>query len=341
MIDLGTADREARDAFVLGLRPPRNAANPFRPSGFFVEEEPRPGGGTERVATVLLTNRECPWRCLMCDLWKNTLEGPTPTGAVPEQIRFALRRLPRADVLKLYNAGSFFDRASIPKEDHAAIASLARGFSRVVVESHPALVGDACLHFRDLLAGPELEVAMGLETANEEILRRLNKGMTVGDFENAARFLRAHDVRLRSFLLVGVPFLPRAEQAEWLRRSVEISFERGCGVVSLIPTRLGNGALEELHRSGQFEPPSLLTFEESFALALACRPPDRLVLADLWDTDSLAAPACCRAARIERLRSMNTFQRSLPLPPCPSGCHHSLKELAEVSASCAASSAPA
>ena len=313
MIDLETAGREARDAFVLGLRPPRNAADALRPYGFFVEEEPRPGGGTARVATVFLTNRECPWRCLMCDLWKNTLETPTPKGAIPAQVRYALERLPAADALKLYNAGSFFDRASIPKEDHEEIASLANGFERVVVESHPTLVGDATLRFRDLLGGSQLEVAIGLETANEGILRRLNKGMTLEDFSGACRFLAANAVRVRSFVLAGIPFLPRAEQAEWLRRSVEFSFERGCGIVSLIPTRMGNGALEELHRRGDFAPPSLHTLEESLALAFASRPPDRILLADLWDADSLPAPACCRAARIERLRSMNLLQRNLPL----------------------------
>ncbi|HEX5856326.1 MAG TPA: radical SAM protein, partial [Thermoanaerobaculia bacterium] len=112
MIDLKTADRAAHEQFVLGLRPSRNAVDPSRPYGFFVEEEPRAGGGTHRVATVFLTNRECPWRCLMCDLWKNTLEAPTPGAAIPGQIRFALERLPSADTLKLYNAGSFFDRAA-------------------------------------------------------------------------------------------------------------------------------------------------------------------------------------------------------------------------------------
>lgn len=327
MIDLGTADRDARDAFVLGLRPPRNAADPLRPSGFFVEEEPRPGGGTERVATVFLTNRECPWRCLMCDLWKNTLEGPTPPGAVPEQIRFALERLPRADVLKLYNAGSFFDRAAIPTGDHAEIAALVRGFDRIVVECHPALVGDSTLRFRDLLAGPELEVAMGLETANEEVLRRLNKGMTVGDFENAARFLRGHVVRVRSFILLGIPFLRREEWPAATRASIAVSFRAGAGIVSLIPTRLGNGALEELQRQGQFQPPTLRDLEmalEDFLEGEEGRAPSAgFLLADLWDADSLAAPACCRATRIERLRSMNTFQRNLPPPPCPSGRHHS------------------
>jgi radical SAM enzyme (TIGR01210 family) len=316
------ADREVRDAFVLDLRPPRNAVDPFRPYGFFVQEEPRPGGGTERVATVLLTNRECPWRCVMCDLWKNTLEGPTPKGAIPAQMRFALEKLPSADVLKLYNAGSFFDRASIPKEDHAEIASLARGFGRVVVECHPALVGDSSLRFRDLLGGPELEVAMGLETANEEILRRLNKGMTVADFENAARFLRAHGVSVRSFILLGIPYLRKEEWPAATRASIAVSFRAGAEIVSLIPTRLGNGALEELRRSGHFEPPSLLTLEESLALALASRPPDRLVLADLWDADALAAPPCCAAARVNRLREMNFNQRNLPLPPCPKGVRH-------------------
>ena len=161
MIDLLTADREAREGSILGLRPPRNTVDPSRPYGFFVEEEPRAGGGTDRVATIFLTNRECPWRCLMCDLWKNTLEAPTPRGAIPAQMRFALERLPSANVLKLYNAGSFFDRAAIPWEDHGEIASLARGFERVVVECHPALAGDSSPRFRDLLGGPRLKSRWG------------------------------------------------------------------------------------------------------------------------------------------------------------------------------------
>lgn len=318
MIDLDTADRKIRDAYVLGLRPPRNSTDALRPNGFFVEEEPRPGGGTDPVATILLTDRECPWRCLMCDLWKNTLETPTPRGAIPAQIRFALERLPSANVLKLYSAGSFFDRAAIPKEDHEEIASLARGFERVVVESHPALVGDATLRFRDLLGGAQLEVAIGLETANEEILRRLNKEMTVSQFQAAASFLLRNQISLRVFVLVGLPFLRKEEWPAATRASIKVSFRAGARVVSLIPTRLGNGALDELHRNGHFEPPTLRDLEmamEDFLEGEEGRAPAAgLVLADLWNADALAAPACCRAARIERLRSMNTFQRNLPLP---------------------------
>ena len=327
MIDFLAADREAREGSIPGLRPPRNAVDPSRPYSFFVEEEPRAGGGTDRVATVFLTNRECPWHCLMCDLWKNTLEAPTPKGAIPAQIRFALERLPSANVLKLYNAGSFFDRAAIPREDHEEIASLARGFERVVVECHPALVDDSSLRFRDLLGGPRLEVALGLETANEEILRRLNKGMTVADFRAAASFLLRNRISLRVFVLVGLPFLRKEEWADATRMSIEASFRSGAEIVLLIPTRLGNGTLEELQRQGQFQPPTLRDLEmalEDFLEGEEGRPRAAgLVFADLWNADALAAPPCCAAARVNRLREMNLIQRNLPLPPCPSGLSHS------------------
>jgi radical SAM enzyme (TIGR01210 family) len=329
VIDFLAAHREAREGSILGLRPPRNRLDPFRPYGFFAEEEPRAGSGTDRVATIFLTNRECPWRCLMCDLWKNTLETPTPKGAIPAQMRYALERLPPANVLKLYNAGSFFDRAAIPRADHEEIASLARGFERVVVECHPALVGESSLRFRDLLGGPRLQVALGLETANEEILRRLNKGMTVADFESACRFLAAHAIGIRSFVLVGLPCLRREEWAGATRASIETSFRSGAEVVSLIPTRLGNGAMEELQRQGRFEPPTLFDLEMAIEDFLEGKEGDArplgMVFADLWNADALGAPSCCGAARIDRLRSMNLLQRNLPLPPCPTGRLHSTR----------------
>jgi archaeosine synthase beta-subunit len=310
-------------------RPKKNAVDAHRPYGFFVEEEPAAPGVPVPVATIFLTNKECAYRCTMCDLWKNTLDGPTPQGAIPEQIRWALERLPAARRIKLYNAGSFFDRAAIPVEDHAAIAELVRGFERVVVECHPDLVGDNVLRFRDLLAGPELEVAIGLETAHEVALEKLNKRMTIGEFETCTRRLVSHGIPVRSFVLVGVPFLRREEWPEATRASIDLSFSAGAEIVSLIPTRMGNGTLEELQRTGDFTPPTLrdlemaledfLEGEEGNGRAAGAR---GMLLADLWNADALPAPACCAAARIERLRAMNTFQRNLPLPlplsPLPS-----------------------
>lgn len=326
------ATRAGREEFVSSRRPPKNAVDPGRPYGFFVEEEAVAPGASAPVATIFLTNRECTWRCTMCDLWKNTLDVPTHRGAIPAQIRYALDRLPPARHVKLYSAGSFFDAAAIPPADLSEIGRLVRGFSRVVVECHPALAGGAVPRFRDLLAGPELEVAVGLETAHAGALEKLNKGMTVADFESACRFLVSHDLRVRSFVLVGIPFLRKGEWPAATRASVDLSFGAGASVVSLIPTRLGNGTLEELRRQGVFEPPGLRDLEralgDSFeggergASAAGGGGARGLVLADLWNAQELAAPTCCATARIERLRRMNHLQGILPFPPCPSGLDH-------------------
>lgn len=64
-----------------------------------MEDERAEDGAVVPVATVFLTNRECPWRCLMCDLWQNTLTERLPPGAIPEQIDHA----PRAERLRIMN----------------------------------------------------------------------------------------------------------------------------------------------------------------------------------------------------------------------------------------------
>ena len=103
------------------LRPQRNFLNPDIPYHFLHEQEPGPGGDLQRVNTIFLTSKECAFKCLMCDLWKNTLKEPTPPGAILKQIDYALARLPEADVIKLYNSGNFFDQKAVPPADYPGI----------------------------------------------------------------------------------------------------------------------------------------------------------------------------------------------------------------------------
>src|SRR6185436_18146466 len=78
-------------AWITAQRPARaTTLDPFKPHTFFLEEERASTGKVVRSAAILLTNKECPWRCLMCDLWKNTLTHSVPLGAIPKQIGYAL-----------------------------------------------------------------------------------------------------------------------------------------------------------------------------------------------------------------------------------------------------------
>lgn len=321
----------ARDAFILERRPMRHRHDPWHSHGVTVEQEPEPSGDLADVVTVFLTGCECPWRCAMCDLWKYTTEQDTPAGAIPHQIRAALGSPMASGAggasgadgqprhIKLYNAGSFFDPRAVPPSDYRAIASALLGFSRVVVESHPALVGprvDQWLGALDAAGGPPaLEVAMGLETAHPEALERLNKRMTLDQFRHAAGELQRRGVALRAFLLVSPPFVPAAEQGDWLRRSVDVAFDCGATAVSLIPMRPGNGTMEALAAEGAFEPPTLDVFEDAMDAALT-RVRGR-VFGDLWELERLASCDTCFNARRARLSAMNLTQRCVPRVSCP------------------------
>jgi radical SAM enzyme (TIGR01210 family) len=292
--------------WILAQRPPRNAVSPDRPYAWLVEPEAAPGGRVVDVATLFLTNRECPFRCLMCDLWKNTLETSIAAGRIPAQIRWGLAQLPPARHLKLYNSGNFFDPQAIPPEDYPPIARLTDPFERVTVECHPRLVGRRCREFHRLLAA-DLEVAMGLETIHPDVLPRLNKRMTLDDFAGAVRALHEERIAVRAFLLVRPPFLSDVEGLEWARRSLDYAFSLGVGCCSLIPTRAGNGAMEELARQGLFAPPSLEALEGALEYGLSLRAGS--VQVDLWDIDCISPGAPHRTERVARLKRMNLSQR--------------------------------
>ncbi|HKS38598.1 MAG TPA: hypothetical protein VJW76_15505, partial [Verrucomicrobiae bacterium] len=246
---------------------------------------------------------------------------------------------PGIEQVKLYNSGSFFDPRAIPLEDYSAIAERVREFERVIVECHPALVGGRCSKFRDLLndrssrrkeahsseseidrslltsAATKLEVAMGLETAHPEVLEKLNKRMTLDDFRRAAGFLRTNDIALRVFVLVKPPFvLDEAEALHWTKRSIDFAFDCGATVVSLIPVRQGNGALEELSRRGEFSPPRLGTLEAALDYGVGLQ--RGRVFADLWDLERFSGCSACFPERRDRLHAVNLRQEMRPRIGC-------------------------
>lgn len=303
----------ARDKWIMDKRPARETLSANQPYAYFWEEECSPDGQVTPVATIFLTNRECPFRCTMCDLWRNTLTKSVAPGVIPAQIDFALRQLAPARAVKLYNSGSFFDPQAIPTDDYAAIANRMQSFDRVIVECHPAFVNDRCLEFRNLLTG-RLEVAIGLETAHPETLEKLNKRMTLQQFAAAANFLRKHDIDLRVFILVQPPFMRRGQALHWAQRSLAFAFDCNAAAATLIPTRAGNGAMEALTEAGEFTPPRLSLLEDSAAYGLALK--RGRVFTDLWDIKPDAECRRCFPSRLRRLRQMNLRQLLTPAVTC-------------------------
>jgi archaeosine synthase beta-subunit len=115
--------------------------------------------------------------------------------------------------------------------------------------------------------------------------------------------------------------VPAPDQDEWLLRSIDAAFACGASVVSLVPTRPGNGAVDALAASGLFHPPTMDDVERSAALALSHAVGRERIFVDVWDLDRRSECHDCAGLRRERLHEMNLQQRVLPPVACASGAH--------------------
>jgi hypothetical protein len=138
--------------------------------------------------------------------------------------------------------------------------------------------------------------------------------MTLARYDAAAAFLVAEGIPHRAFVLAGLPWLTEAEGLEAARQTIVHAFERGASVVSIIPTRAGNGALDALAAEGLFAEPRLSALEDAHDSGLALG--RGRVFADLWDLGRFSRCASCLPARRERLAAANRSQRVLPRISC-------------------------
>jgi len=306
-------DFEITDKWIVSCRGKKNSVDPRNPYAWLVEKERTSSGTIEDTATIFLTNRECPFHCLMCDLWKNTTGSSVPESAVPDQIEWALNQLPEVKHLKLYNSGSFFDKKAIPEKDYPKIASLISNFETVIVESHPGYINEECVRFRDMIKS-DLQIAVGLETVNTAILEKINKRMTLDDFAGSVNFLMDHDIFTRAFILLRPPFLSESEGIFWAERSLDFAFSAGVECCVVIPVRSGNGAMEQLQKKGFFAPPEIRSLEKVVEYGIEQQ--SGRVFADLWDLRLFSKCDSCLDERIRRLAEMNLNQKFLKRIKC-------------------------
>ena len=215
-------------------------------------------------------------------------------------MRRARERHPTAAGLKLYNASTFFEPASIAQHDLRPVAAALAGLSLVVVEARSENAR-AAVEFARLIDG-RLEVAIGVEAADDELLRALNKPTSTRAFRAAAQALTAAGVFLRAFVLIKPPFVGEGEAVALAVRTFELARDEGARVVSLLPVVAADAPLERLGRAGFHGLPSLDTVWEA---AVACAGRGVVVIVELEHLVSLPACPACGERRRAALAELN------------------------------------
>lgn len=221
--------------------------------------------GTDKVKAMvaILRTKGCWWAlqegCTMCGYNVESDQGIT-TEDLKVQLASVKGKYSGEPMVKIYTSGSFLDEREIPAEIRQEILEAFPQAKKIIFETRPEFVTDEAL---EELPKERLLVALGLESADDDVLRRsIRKGFTVADYTKAAETLRRHSIPVRTYLLLKPPFMTEANAIR--DTTASITFARKYSEsISVNPVNVQSGTvIEEMWRRGDYRSPWIWSLVE-------------------------------------------------------------------------------
>lgn len=218
-------------------------------------------GKVTRAFVFILKTRGCFWAhhsgCTMCGYFNDSITDITEKE-IEEQIELALQRYQGEKIVKIFTSGSFLDEREVPPRLQTKM--LEKFFERadkIIIESRPEFIKNLDLIGR-IPDGRTLEVAMGLESANDRVLEySVNKGFTFQEWRAAAEGVVERGMELKTYILVKPAFLTEKEAIEDAINSAKKVSDIS-NTLSFNPVAIhANTLVEYLWRRGLYRPPWL------------------------------------------------------------------------------------
>lgn len=177
----------------------------------------------------------CAWhKCLFCGYGRMEGKKSSIENVRREFDSFFDKLEPGVDHITVFGSGSFLDEKQIPLEGRRYFIQKCKEskIKKLTIESRPEFIkAEALKEFE----GIELEVAIGLEIADDRTLDKINKGFHLRDFEKASKLLHSYNIRVRTYLLVNLPFVENIKKS--LDNSVEyaLKFSDSIVLINLLP----------------------------------------------------------------------------------------------------------
>ena len=215
---------------------------------------------------IIFRTRGCYWArasgCSMCG-YVNDVAQEVSTADLFHQLDNVLKKHTSQPMVKVYTSGNFFDDHEVaPEVRERILTELGDRCDKVIVETLSHLLRadhlEHAMHRVD-----ELEIAFGLESTNEKVLRHaVNKVWGLKEHARAATLARDAGATVKTYLLVKPPFLTEREAIEDAVRS---GHEAGpfSDTISFNPVNVQSRTIvDRLFRRGEFRPPWLWSVVE-------------------------------------------------------------------------------
>jgi len=223
--------------------------------------------GPVQAGVVILPTIGCRWGraegCIMCGYVYDAAR-EIGQDKVVEEFKNAVKKLDGIEYLKIFTSGSFLDPQELSKTSIKKILKeVPDGVKRLQIESRPEFIKEKSLAEIKKVLDAELEIGIGLESANDRIRESINKGFSFDNFKKAVQICNKNDVKVKAYLLLKPPFLTEKEALEDAKDSIIKAQKAGADRVSINPMNIQRGTLvEKLWKSGEYRPPWLWSVVE-------------------------------------------------------------------------------
>ena len=212
---------------------------------------------------MVLERGKCFWgKCYFCGWGKKVVE-----RSIEEVKRIFDKFISsKQDIerLKIFSSGSFLDPKQFPEElqDYIFRRAEEYGIKEIVIESRPEFITENVVS-RLSQYKVKITVAMGLEVADNEALKILNKGMTVEQYIRAATLLKKYGLGVRTYVLVNPH--SKIRSPEYVHKTIELALKYSDSIVVINTYPHKNSDLWEDWINGKWRPLDKTEFEKIIA----------------------------------------------------------------------------
>lgn len=234
--------------------------DPNKPVSMWTEKD-RLRGYSEPTAVVIFRTTGCSWynfsSCSMCGYF-NDISANVSIENLKKQIDSLISFIGDIKVLKVFTSGSFLDTREFPVEAREYFIQQLQGkISKLLVESRTEYITPGnLLSFTN--SGIDTRVAIGLETANDDIMKNIiNKGSSFKKYVKAAEVVSKLSMELRTYLLFKPLFMSEKKSINDILESIKLVSSL-TEDVSINPMNIQRNTLVEKYwKKGLYRPPRL------------------------------------------------------------------------------------
>lgn len=198
--------------------------------------------------TLVLSSGKCAWgKCVFCG-WGRA-ESRVDVLKIKDSLDKALNQ--PCQHLKIFASGSLLDEHQFPIKILKYLARLVKqkGVDKLTIESRPEFITHDKLK---IFEGTNLFVAIGLETSDDKLRKKLGKGFTRKDYLRAVKKVREHGFGVKTYLLVNPPHAENVEQE--LEESVDFALKHSDEVVLINTYPHANAPINDMWLGGEWKP---------------------------------------------------------------------------------------